>query len=284
MAETSFKKIMRKLIPPFIYSRLARAADHNVKRVKADWQIIKKGQLQGRQLFFSTSRGSWQESMIEGVYDQFIFEYIRQAEIEGAVIYDVGSHIGYHTLSFAHLVGVTGYVYSFEPNAYNLKYLQFNLQRNPDLAARIRVLDIAVTDQTGEADFHFSDDVEGGRSSGSFLSNADTYYPKTEAFLNSFKKNRVRISSLDELYSTGTLKLPRLIKIDVEGSEGRVVRGAVRLIKDQHPLLLIEVHSIYNMLQISEILHPLEYAITLLKEEVDGRCFIAGVPLLKAGQ
>lgn len=281
MTQTSIKKIIRELTPPFIYSRLAQLKAYRKSRLKSDWQLVKNGHLQGRQLFLSTSEGGFQQHIIEGTHDQFIFEYVQQVGVEGAVIFDIGSHIGYHALSFAYFVGGKGYVYAFEPNIHNLGCLQFNLSKNQDLSARIKVFDIAVSDQTGEETLYFSDDVVGGRSSGSFIEKADTYYPKTEAFMSGFKKTKVRTFALDDLYAEGSLPIPRLIKIDVEGAEGSVVLGAMKLLKDQRPLLLIEVHSIYNMLKISGLMHTLEYTITLLKEEIDGRCFIACTP--KAG-
>lgn len=278
MPEPNLKKIVRELTPPFIYSMLAQIKAFTKKRPRAEWQAVRNGLLQGRQLFLSTAKGGWQESIIEGTYDQFIFDYIKQVGIEGTVIADIGSHIGYHALSFAQSVGEKGCVYAFEPNVHNMAYLQLNLEKNQDLAARIRLFDIAVSDKTGEETFLFSDEVEGGNSSGSFIKSADTYYPKTDDFMNSFKKMTVKTFSIDDLFAAGTLPIPRLLKIDVEGAESSVLQGAFRLLKDHKPLLLIEIHSIYNMLKTSDILHALAYEITLLKEEVDGRCFIAGAP------
>jgi hypothetical protein len=49
----------------------------------------------------------------------------------------------------------------------------------------------------------------------------------------------------------------------------------VELLKKHRPLIIMEVHSIYNMLKTYDILQSAHYKIVLLKEELDGRCFIA---------
>jgi hypothetical protein len=67
------------------------------------------------------------------------------------------------------------------------------------------------------------------------------------------------------------------LKIDVEGSEHLVLKGAINVLKNFRPILLIEIHSIYCMLKVFEFLNLLNYKVDLLKEEIDGRCFIAAV-------
>jgi hypothetical protein len=54
-----------------------------------------------------------------------------------------------------------------------------------------------------------------------------------------------------------------------------VLEGAKDALRYYKPLLLIEVHSIFSMFKTCEILHALGYKIMLLKEEADGRCFLA---------
>lgn len=51
------------------------------------------------------------------------------------------------------------------------------------------------------------------------------------------------------------------IKIDVEGMERRVLEGAEPLLADQHPALLIEIHSAANGAWCSEFLHGLGYQV-----------------------
>ncbi len=194
------KKILRGLTPPFLYAMLSHVKSR-IKRKglgnKSCWQTVRTGDLKGRQLFLPKNKNSCQESMLEGTYDQFIFEYIKQLGIrKDAVIFDIGSYIGYHALTFAAFSG--GAIYAFEPNIYNLEVLRLNLEKNKDLMDRIQLLDVAIADRTGEEVFYFSNDTN-GKSSGSFVDSADTYYAKTENFLDSFKKTTVKTFSIDDL-------------------------------------------------------------------------------------
>jgi FkbM family methyltransferase len=276
MSDNRLKKIARGFIPPFIYSGLARIKVYKKKKAQSGWLTVKNGLLQGRQLFLSTVKGGWQESMVEGSYDQFIFEYLQKVDIKGAVIFDVGSHIGFHALNFASLVGDKGSVYAFEPNRFNRERMSIILERNPDLAKRIRMFEVALSDKSGYEDFYFCKDVDGGASSGSFIAKAHTYYPKSQQYLELFEKSPVETVALDDIASyIGTDIVPYVMKIDVEGAESSVLQGGVELLKKHRPLIIMEVHSIYNMLKTYDILQSAHYKIVLLKEELDGRCFIA---------
>jgi hypothetical protein len=53
---------------------------------------------------------------------------------------------------------------------------------------------------------------------------------------------RVRTETIDALVAAG-MAPPDLMKIDVEGAEAAVIRGAARTIEAHRPLMLIEVHS-----------------------------------------
>src|SRR5258708_35640086 len=67
--------------------------------------------------------------MATGHYDKLLFEKLNNAKIDwsGLAVWDVGAHIGYHTLYFASLVGPLGRVTTFEPNPHNVKRMQQNL-------------------------------------------------------------------------------------------------------------------------------------------------------------
>jgi hypothetical protein len=120
--------------------------------------------------------------------------------------------------------------------------------------------------------------VDCGVSSGSFISDAHTYYEKSAAYLASFETVDVETFPLDEISALiGCGIRPDIIKIDVEGAEGSVLEGAVGILNSYKPVILIEIHSIYGMLKTCEILREANYTITLMKEEADGRCFLAAV-------
>jgi FkbM family methyltransferase len=273
------KKTAKAILPPFIHEALRKLFYRDKHTYRPEWHTITAGNLKGRQLFIDPKDGLWQQEMLDGRYDRFIYDYLEKFNLRGKTVFEIGAHIGYHALHFASLVGDKGSVYAFEPNRFNRERMEIILEKNSDLAKRVRVFEVALSQREGQEDFYFCRDIDSGRSSGSFVENAHTYYPKTQQYLELFERTTVRTVSLDHIASyTGTDTIPHVIKIDVEGAEGSVLQGGIELVKQHRPLVIIEVHSILNMLIVCEILKSEQYTIVLLKEEPDGRCFISAEP------
>jgi FkbM family methyltransferase len=151
-----------------------------------------------------------------------------------------------------------------------------NLSKSPDLLKRIKVHNVAVSDSIGEIEFNFSGNIDDGSSSGSFITGSNT--PESSLLYESigFKKVNVQTVTLDELSSTMHIDdIPFLIKIDVEGAEHLVLEGGKKFIKQYKPIILLEIHSIFNMMKCYEFFSDLNYKLELLQQEPDGRCFIA---------
>jgi len=243
-----------------------------------EWHIIGDGVLKGRSIYIDPRDGYWQQEMIAGNFDNFFYAYLSQFNLEGNVVADIGAHIGYHSMQFAQLVGKSGIVYSFEPNIFNQERMTLILSKNPDLAERIKLYNVAVSDAGGETEFSFASEVDSGKSSGSFIHNAHTPFQRREYAGLGFEAVNVRTVNLDQFFSALDKNvIPNLLKIDVEGSEHLVLKGAINILRNFRPILLIEIHSIYCMLKVTEFLNSLDYRIDLLKEEIDGRCFIAAI-------
>ncbi|MDP7348801.1 MAG: FkbM family methyltransferase, partial [Phycisphaeraceae bacterium] len=71
----------------------------------------------------------------------------------------------------------------------------------------------------------------------------------------------VRCMQLDVLLSEQQLADPMLLKIDVEGHEAAVLRGAVDLLRRARPTLLIEVHGPGSLGECVQLLDPMGYDI-----------------------
>jgi|YNPBryunderm2012_1023409.scaffolds.fasta_scaffold28115_2 FkbM family methyltransferase len=124
----------------------------------------------------------------------------------GDVVVDVGSNIGTHALAAAQQVGEQGVVVAIEPHPRIFTYLQENVRRNQ--LANITTLNLAIGDHDGEV--AFSDRWE---------DDENAVLPQGQAPL------RVPVRRLDTLAPA----VPRpiaLLKIDVEGYELAVLRGA----------------------------------------------------------
>lgn len=136
------------------------------------------------------------------------------------VLLDVGANVGIYTIAAAGLFGVR--VAAVEPYAPNVRTLRSNVAAN-GLQDRVLVLPIAVTDvesmgrlfhedgDAGAAAQHF-EDGSGAGDDGSFDS--------------------VQGIPIDLLVARGTIPFPTRIKIDVDGGEGAVIEGMVRILAD----------------------------------------------------
>jgi FkbM family methyltransferase len=290
------KKIIRKdyvynfarlIIPPIIFLILRKSplyayirkyiSKFSQDKHVASWHTISAGELAGYELYVD-SHGMFKE-MIEGTYDTFFSDYLKKFNLEGKTVIDVGAHIGYDALFFAKAVGKTGKVYAFEPNTINKERLDLIIIRNVDLSEQVKTFTIAISNKKGIEEFIFSSVVDNGTSSGSFIEASSTFWDKNiyERDIG-FKRTSVQTIPLNEISDLGITELPALIKIDVEGAEYLVLEGGYELIKKSQAILLIEIHSIFNMLKVSESLKKLNYSMDLLKQESDGRCFISATP------
>lgn len=143
----------------------------------------------------------------------------------GSLFVDVGANFGLHSLLACHLVGEQGAVLAVEPVPANLRLLRRNLHLN-GFTQRSRIVAKAlVAEPCGELEMT----VEPG------LSPAATLSASTDG-----KTVLVPTTTLDDCLS-GEVRLPSLVKIDVEGAEHEVLKGA-RSLLERGPTLLVEVH------------------------------------------
>lgn len=273
------KKTVKAILPPFIHEALRKIFYPDKYSYHPAWHTIKAGNLKGRQLFIDPRDGLWQQEMLEGRYDRFLFDYLRDFPMKGKIVFEIGAHIGFQAMNFALLVGDEGMVYAFEPNTFNCKRMEINVGNNPDLAGHIKIFEVAVSDRGGETIFYTSDDVDSGRSSGSFTPQSHAFFQNNKEYIKLYRETRVLTVTLDEIYNFLKKEVvPDVIKVDVEDAETSVLEGGINFIRNTTPLLLLEIHSIFSMFNIYKLLTDIGYNIKLLKEEPDGRCFIAAEP------
>jgi FkbM family methyltransferase len=242
-------------------------------RAKPVWHAVKSGPIATAQLFLPRPDGGALKEMVEGTFDLFFYEGLRKhRDLKGAVCWDIGAHIGYHSLGFAALGAE---VVAFEPNEHNARLLRLHLERNANLGKHIRHLAVAVADHDGEMTFVQSSDLSGA-SSGSHL---DAGLQPLESYTG-FDPVRVPVVRMDTLIEERGERKPDIIKIDVEGCETLVLRGGHKLLTNHKPLLLIEVHHILLMFEVQDLLLQYGYEIKPLDKEhaTASRCFIIAYP------
>jgi len=148
----------------------------------------------------------------------------------GSVIWDIGANMGLFSFAAAGLAGAGGRVYAFEPDTTMVSLLRRSAQLNPQ-AAPVDVIPCAVSQAFSLAQFNIA------RAS------------RASNFLNGFGRSQtggtresqtVLTVSLDWL--AGQIPPPDVLKIDVEGAELDVFRGAVEMLKAKRPVILFEAY------------------------------------------
>lgn len=152
----------------------------------------------------------------------------------GDTFFDVGAHAGWISLVAARLVGPRGWVVAFEPSPALAGLIRYHKRMNH--ASAIRIQQVAVSDSPGVNDFFLHN---GGTSSVNSLSKDAVI--REAPFASPIDKVQVKTRSLDE-YCESTKRIPQVIKIDVEGAELSVLRGALRVLRQFKPTLLLAVH------------------------------------------
>jgi FkbM family methyltransferase len=169
-------------------------------------------------------------NILRGRYEEDEIRFVRRVLKPGDSAIDVGAHIGYFTMQMAAAVGPDGHVYAFEPFDTNADLLEQSIGENR-FADRVRFQRAAVGAAAGTAALTFP--VETLNSGGAYLLREGT------APLAGNRTKQVPVVALDTL---GLQHPVRLIKIDVEGAEPQVMRGAARLLEDDRPVMLCELH------------------------------------------
>lgn len=182
----------------------------------------------------------------------------------GDVVWDVGAQVGFFAALCARLVGKAGQLYAFDPLAANQAAIAANARLNR--FTNIRVIGCAVGETDGEIGFTESADSLLGRAEG-LGEPRDTVRHFT-----------VACRSVDSLVENDNLQLPNVIKIDVEGFEEFVLRGARRTIESCRPLLLIELHGTNaNVRRVLKDLGYIGYVLDSGSEEIDAAAWDAHI-------
>jgi FkbM family methyltransferase len=160
--------------------------------------------------------------LLADMYEPEVTQLVGSTLLRGMTLVDAGASVGYYTLLGSRLVGHTGRVYSFEPEAEVHRYLELNVERNA--VANVVTIRKALAERTSLAVF-IPSALEGGFISSRQASKAPAVTIETV--------------SLDSFFEALGWPSVDLIKLDVEGAEGSVLDGMPELSKRNPQLRLI---------------------------------------------
>lgn len=159
--------------------------------------------------------------MLAGSYEPRQTERFLRCVGPGDTVFDVGAHAGYYTLLASFRVGAGGRVFAFEPDPRNARYLRGNVAVNE--RTNVHVEEAAVSDREGRSAFG------GGSGTGTRRLTGDG-------------EMEVRTITLDGFRSEHPV-VPSVIKVDVEGAEERLLRGARATLRGSRPVLFLSTHG-----------------------------------------
>lgn len=167
-----------------------------------------------------------QASYAFGTYEPEVVQTIQRIVRPGWTAVDIGANIGYVTLLLAKLVGPQGRVIAFEPLPENFQVLQENIGLNAYL--NVSLEPNAVMDKPGSVRLYRQrEHCLTGTASTASGSGAGLEVPAVS--LDGYLEERG-----DHV---------QFVKIDVEGAEGAVLNGMRRVLAEDHPVVLVELHG-----------------------------------------
>jgi FkbM family methyltransferase len=164
-------------------------------------------------------------------FDALQIETLADGIRPGDTVIDVGAHYGQYSILMAAFAGQSGTVISFEPDPYARKVLKQNIELNPALKRPI-IEETALSDKVGEAVLY----TKGGNSQSSLVRSAVEF-----ARAESLETIRVDTIPIDVYLERNRVPVPSWVKIDAEGAEIRILRGAPNLLASPTRVLL-ELH------------------------------------------
>jgi FkbM family methyltransferase len=165
-------------------------------------------------------------------------EQIYEAVIlPGDHCYDVGANVGDVSLFLAHLAGPSGKVIAFEPVSVMYQALRAAVERDSSLKAPIITYPYGLAESEKQTDINVPKGLFGMGS----MAPRENWSKIQET--HQIDTYDCRFIPLDSFISQEKQVPPDFIKIDVEGAELYVLRGAAELLNRYRPLMLIEVFA-----------------------------------------
>ena len=167
-----------------------------------------------------------------GCFEPMTARALRRLAKSGDIVLDIGANIGAHTLPLAKAVGSTGRVFAFEPTDYAFSKLIANLRLNEELGCIVIPEQVMLTASSGIP-------VKASLYSSWPLRKYEDLHRHHQGRL--MPASHARCESLDDYIERQGLDRISLIKLDVDGHEVPVLKGASEALKRCGPPIVMEI-------------------------------------------
>lgn len=179
----------------------------------------------GGKQYSITSDDDYLEHIKNGFEPEMV-KLFRSLADNSETILDIGANIGCTAILFGEL---SNKVYAFEPSQSTFAFLEKNISRSG--RKNVFLQNIGLGAEPGEFTLTFSPT----NRAGGFVSN------QTQASVG-HTVEKIAIRQLDEVVNSLNLQQIDFIKIDVEGFEGHVLRGAKQTLLSNRPVVVMELN------------------------------------------
>jgi FkbM family methyltransferase len=203
-----------------------------------------------------------------GTYEYWKTRLMSDLVKEGMTILDIGANEGYYSLLFARLMRDNGRVLAFEPDPSNSRLLRRNIEANGYQC--IELHEYALSDGEGETTFY------PGGGVGSLV---HTTTPLAY-FASPSQPVTVRTRTLDNVLREANIKNVDLMKIDVEGADLLVLKGAKRTLETTNVRILMDVDvSGDERTELFDLLHSSGFSLYRIGKGLKPIDFANGSPI-----
>jgi FkbM family methyltransferase len=153
--------------------------------------------------------------------------------VPGSILFDIGAHFGVFSLAVLRFGGKDARVIAVDPSPTSVRLLAIQSQLNDVASDRLQIIQASVGEHAGEQNMVSVGVIGGG------------YFVVPEKTHSAIDFTKTMSTTVDNLVTT-TRRRPTHLKIDVEGAEEAVLRGAMNtLTAPQAPILFLELHNAF---------------------------------------
>jgi FkbM family methyltransferase len=163
---------------------------------------------------------------VSGHYESELIDFMKTRLCCGSTFVDIGANVGLYSVEASSIIGPDGRILALEAHPYTYKFLEENVKRH--CGNRVTALNVAVGEIDGQARFTYE------------TRNPGSSHIATECDSTSIS---VPMQRLDNIVEEQGIERVHYLKLDVEGFEPSVLRGATRTLERNESLVLqIEIN------------------------------------------
>lgn len=195
---------------------------------------------------FYCRKRSWDFWHVREDYEK---EIRKQFNIKNGIFIDIGAHVGKYTIMIGRKVGKKGMVIAIEPETYNFIGLLENIKLNK--LTNVIPIKLALSNKSGNAKLFVTDEYGGGGHSIIEHNKKSTFrWVASQTLDNLLKKIKIKPKHV------------KLVKIDVEGAEYLVLKGAKNFLKETNAKIIFEAKTKDRLKKITNFLKKYNYYVS----------------------